>query len=113
MTTLKNYTPPTIVFRFQDGGEVSFHSEGVARVTETQEEVGTIKEVIPLRRTSYGEIVGLPEVEENVLLIVSLVVRQANDLSPNPRKDLISPDTGKSCIRGDNGQIIAVTGFCV
>ena len=53
-----------------------------------------------------GEVIGLPEPEIDTFLIVSGMVFQASD-----RTDLLAPDTGKTAIRNDQGQIIAVTRF--
>jgi hypothetical protein len=103
------YTPHTINVQTSQGDQHAFPSQGIARVTEKQSVVGS-ESGIELRTTIYGEIEGLPEVKEGVFVIVSLLVRQVNTASPNPRKDLVSPDTGASCIR-ENGVIKSVTGF--
>ena len=104
-----NYTPHKI-----NVCEREYPSEGVARVTETQEVV-CLHDGIELRKTLYGAIEGLPDPDPDgkTLFIVSMVVRHINDLSVNRRTDLVSPDTGKSCIRDEKGNIKGVTGFCV
>lgn len=105
----ENYTPHTIIVKIDDQ-EFTFPSCGIARVTEEQairSKVGNIE----LRETKYKEITGLPEPATNKMYIVSIVVAQANLRLTNPRSDLVCPDTGLSCIRGQNGQILAVTGF--
>lgn len=107
-----NYTPHEINLVTSLGLSISFESKGSARVKETQVLVKREKPGIELRRVIYGGIEGLPEEKEDQIVIVSLLVKQANALSSNPRKDLVSPDTGASCIR-ENGQIKAVTGFLV
>ena len=105
-----NYTPHEINIVLPTN-KLSFASMGVARVTESQRVLG-MESGIELRETVYGEIEGLPESKDDCLIIVSLLVKQVNAKSKNPRKDLVIPDTGASCIR-ENGQIKAVTGFVV
>lgn len=107
-----NYTPHPITLRTSLNLQITFESRGSARVKESQKLLRTVKPGIELRQVEYGEIEGLPEFKENQLVIVSFLVKQANALLENPRTDLISPDTGASCIR-ENGQIKFVTGFLV
>lgn len=107
-----NYTPHKINLVTSLGLEITWESKGSARVKENQNLVRTEIPGIELREVVYGEIEGLPEVKEGQLVIVSFLVKQANSQLPNPRQDLVSPDTGASCIR-ENGQIKAVTGFLV
>lgn len=112
-TTFRNYTPHTIRVERPDGEEgLVLPSLGVVRVTEEQSVHSTVG-WIELRKTLYKEITDLPEPEKDVLYIVSIVVAQANLRAAQPRTDLICPDTGPSCLRGENGQIRAITGFVV
>ena len=112
---LANYTPHTVTLYCdpEDAKRPMFScgSVGVARVEESQETIALFNDYIPLRRTTFGEIVGLPEPRRNTVFIVSMVVAQANARATQPRGDLVCPDTGKSCLRDDRGQIIGVTGF--
>ena len=57
-------------------------------------------------RVSYGEIEGLPEPADGTIYIVSAIVAQAA-----MRADVLSPDTGPTAIRDENGQIQAVRRF--
>ena len=94
----KNYTPHTIVLN--DGR--AFESCGVARVANsfTEFDADGVCSVV------YGEVSGLPEPQEGVLLIVSAMV-----LAASKRTDLVAPATGhQDCIR-ENGFIKSVPGF--
>ena len=94
----KNYTPHTIVLN--DGRE--FESMGVARVANsfTEFDADGVCTVV------YGEVSGLPEPQDGVLLIVSAMV-----LAASSRTDLVAPATGHpGCIR-ENGFIKSVPGF--
>lgn len=95
----KNYTPHTIVMN--DGRE--FLSEGIARVSASftqPNELGICEQL-------FGEVQGLPEQQENTLLIVSAMV-----LSASNRKDLVAPASGHpETIRNDKGQIVSVPCF--
>jgi hypothetical protein len=110
----RNFTPHTINVQLANGESREFPSEGVARVTESQVVVDT-HDGVELRGTTYGRIEGLPEEEGDgkTRFIVSMLVRQVNASRYAPRDDLVSPDTGRSCIRDEKGQIKAVTGFCI
>lgn len=107
----RNFTPHPINVQVGDQSR-EFPSEGVARVSESQEVVGE-HDGIELRRTTYGSIEGLPEPDGKTKFIVSMLVHQANERAQFARADLVSPDSGKSCIRDERGNIKAVTGFCV
>jgi len=112
MSIFENYTPHTIVVKFNNDESISYPSFGVARVTEEQVICSKI-ENIEIRKTCYKDIIGLPEQADNKKYIVSMVVAQANLKLLKPRTDLVSPDTGRTCIRDEKGQITAVTGFII
>jgi hypothetical protein len=98
MKKIRNFTPHTIVLN--DGRQ--FESEGVARVSNSFssfDENGVCS-------VQYGDVEGLPEEEEDTLIIVSAMV-----LAASPRKDLVAPATGHpACVR-ENGFIKSVPGF--
>lgn len=98
MTTIKNYTPHTINL---NNGE-SYPSVGLARVSSKF----TDFDADGVCRVEYGEVEGLPEPEDGVLLIVSAMVLAASD-----RSDLVAPATGHpECVRNE-GRIVSVPGF--
>lgn len=56
---------------------------------------------------NFGNVEGLPQQQDGVLLIVSAMV-----LSASTRPDLVAPATGhKDCVRNDKGHIVSVPGF--
>lgn len=100
MSIIKNCTPHAINF-VNDAGEVirSIEPSGILpRVSSTIEVVGEI-DGIPDEATCYSEVIGLPEKQDGVILIVSAMV--ASRL-PN-RDDIRIP--GRQ-VRNDRGQII-------
>lgn len=108
----ENYTPHAVTV-FQEGGQVTFPSVGVCRVSEQQEIVGAHRNC-QLRRTTYGEIVDLPAPRAGVRYIVSMLVAQVNARCTEPRSDLVYPDTGpRSVVRDEQGNIRGVSGFLV
>lgn len=95
---LRNFTPHAILL---NNGE-SFPSEGLARVANTF----TQFDEDGVCRVEYGDVEGLPEPEDGVLLIVSAMVLAASD-----RSDLVAPATGHpDCVRNE-GRIVSVPGF--
>lgn len=92
---LVNLTPHPITLVL--GETTTIESAGVARVATSSVEVGTHMGV-PLIRSTYGEVVGLPAPQEGVLYIVSAMVRSAL----LGRTDLASP---AALVRNEAGQI--------
>lgn len=76
----------------------------VARVETSAAEVGRIGD-IPVLRTDFGAVTGVPAPEEGVVYITSTLVAQAAR-----RPDVVSPDTGPTAVR-ENGQVVAVRRF--
>jgi len=110
----KNYTPHDIKVRVRNGeGIITFPSKGIARLSTKEipaEDffIDEIFEKIPSVRIKYGEVEGLPAPEKDVVYIVSSMVFDNSD-----RTDIVSPDTGKTAIRNEKGQIQSVTRFKV
>ena len=123
MTTIKNFTPHPInvltglweegMDSAQNGEYVEIPSEGVARVdAQRGDHVSNVPmagfQFIEIREAdAMGEVYGLPEEENGVLLVVSIFVAQA---LKGLRSDLLVPATGPKdgCIRNDKGHIKAV-----
>jgi hypothetical protein len=106
MTKIVNMTPHTITIVDSDNQIIrEYPSAGVARVSTTSEITGEI-DGIPVVKTSFGEVVGLPEPDGESIYIVSMPVSQAT----KGRTDIIGPDTGPTAYRID-GKIIGVRQF--
>lgn len=94
-----NYTPHIV--RLNDGAE--FPSQGVARVAASF----TDADENGICFQQFGEVTGLPEKEEGVLIIVSAMVMEASN-----RDDLVAPATGHpETIRNSKGHIVSVPCF--
>ena len=105
MERFVNLTPHKVNIITPEGVEREFESEGVARIDETDFKVLRVHDGIQIRQTQYGEVVGLPEAQDGVLYIVSFMVRERLP----ERRDLVSPDSGKTCLRENNN--MKVRGF--
>jgi hypothetical protein len=70
-----------------------------------------VKEVngVPCVQNQYGEVLGLPEPQEDTLYLVNAIVLERAKFMG--RSDCIAPDTGPTAIRDDKGQVTAVTRF--
>jgi hypothetical protein len=82
----------------------------VARVTTEERVIGAINGV-PLVKTVYGEVQGLPEPEPGTVYIVSLLVLQA---MAGRRSDLVAPNTSPTplgAVRDEQGRILGVRSF--
>lgn len=107
---LINLTPHTVNI-CNEAGEIikSYPSEGQARVSVENLPAGEI-DGVPVVRTVYGEPDALPESQDNVFYIVSMVYAQQR---PH-RRDLIMPNTAPGqVVRDSAGQIIGVKSFSV
>ena len=94
MATIRNYTPHavTVFPEYTDrdwnppAARHTYPSEGVARCAAETRLVGQIGG-IPITQTVMGQIEGLPDFEDGVILIVSRIVADASD-----RCDLVYPN---------------------
>lgn len=102
--TIINCTPHAISI-IVDGKTTTFEPSGIIpRVGTIEKEADSILG-FPCVKQETGEVIGLPE-EDGKFLIVSGMVFTASD-----RTNLLAPDTGKTAIRDEKGQIVAVTRF--
>lgn len=96
---IKNFTPHCINVVDTEGKALaSFPSEGIARVSSATEVVGELNG-LPLTKTKFGEVEGLPEEKEGVFYIVSAMIKST---LPN-RHDLLVPGLQ---VRDDQGRVI-------
>lgn len=107
----KNLTPHVLRIQLQDDSVLELASSGVARVATTATPVAPV-EGVPAATTAYGAVVGLPEFQEGVTLLVSGLVlaalKESGQLAARP--DVWGPDTGPTAVRKD-GQVWAVRGL--
>lgn len=105
---IKNLTPHKIIMVDDNGNVVrEYVSEGIARATQTNVQVGDL-DGIPLMETSFGETIDLPDFEDGVFLVVSIIT--ANAAKANGRRVddlLITTDT----VRGEDGRIVGCKAF--
>lgn len=86
----------------------TFPVSGIVARVSTVETVDRNFGKIQVKKTVYGEIVGLPESQEDTIYIVSSIVLNAlRELGTN-RTDIVSP--AKS-VRGADGQVTGCLGF--
>lgn len=91
--------------------ELAYPSEGLARVKTEEKTIGTV-EGIPIVKTVYTTVEGLPDMQEDTVYLVSTLVLQALKANGVCRPDCLAPNTGLSgAIRDDQGRIIGVKGF--
>ena len=100
---LINLTPHVITIIAGDMHSVIPASGQVARVSVRNIPDGYING-IPIVKSVYGEVEGLPEPEEGKAYVVSMLVGQR---VAGTRSDIFGPDSGPTAIR-ENGVIVAV-----
>ena len=104
-----NLIPHAITWRANTGEELTFPvSDSIARVATKQVEREALPIGIPTVSQKFGEVEGLPEQKEGTYYIVSSIVAAALN---GARNDILIPDTGKTCVRDENGRIVAVRQF--
>lgn len=89
----------------EEEAPVTFNSQGIVRRTQTTEQAGYLGN-IPLSKTSFGEVEGLPEYKEGVYYIVSRMIR---DALPD-RQDLLVPE---GIVRDEIGNIIGCKALAI
>ena len=108
-----NATPHAIKVISNDGEVNTFEPSGsIARV---QTEFATSSKVANFGTFTikYGEIGGLPEINEGDFIIVSALVLEAAKAASHPLlKQMLAPATGHAgCTRNEKGHIQDVPGF--
>ena len=79
-----------------------------ARVSTVEEVVGLSNAgglIVTVSKHTFGQIEGLPEPKPDTIYIVSGMVRDALE----GRLDVLAPDTGKTAVRNQQGQVAYVT----
>ena len=100
---ITNCTPHPVNIEGEDGKTRNFpKSETPARVSVKKEHVGSLLG-ISVSRETFGDVVGLPEENDGVFLIVSRMVAAAL----TDRHDLLVPG---DLIRNEKGQIVGARG---
>ena len=103
MASIVNLTPHAATVIGNDGEVVAtFPSAGIARAAQTDVKVGEING-IPIVETTFGEVVDLPEPQEGVMLIVSIITLNAARAGGRPTDDLLITS---GPVRDDSGRII-------
>lgn len=98
--TIVNLTPHAVTFYAQDGKTIinTIPSSGIARAVQTRKPINNING-IPVSKTGYGAVEGLPDKQDNTIFIVSVLTAQA----AKGRDDLYIVD---DLIRDDAGCIL-------
>lgn len=136
MTVIRNFTPhPVVLFAEDESGDtrgsvgfgpqartanfrtvVRLESEGNARATQADETVGSIEvegDTVNVVFTTFGNPVDLPDAEEGVKLVVSLITAKAADGVGRGTEDLlITSNPVRNAEDGpDKGKIMGCTQF--
>ena len=104
MTEIRNYTPHDLTLR-HDGREVTYPRSGAPapRVSETTQPAGRL-EGWPVQQVGLGDPIDLPEPEDGVVFVVSMITCQA---APG-RRDLYYP---YPLVRDSSGRIVGAAGL--
>jgi hypothetical protein len=104
--TLVNLTPHAVNLILANGEAMTLAPSGVlARCATTTVAAGEVGGV-PLSRTTFGDVVGLPEPTEGTMFVVSALVRSA---VPH-RTDVASPG---DLVRDAGGNVVGCKGLVV
>ena len=107
MTEIINLTPHAVNIINEEGEiALAIPSTGMARCAVQSETVGDV-DGIPVNKTSYGEVNGLPDPSEGTMYVVSMLVAQA---LKGERDDLVYPG---ELVRDEGGNIVGCRNFAV
>lgn len=104
MTNFVNLTPHTINIVTSEGTLAFAPSGTVARVQAENQFVGYCENQVALYRTKFGEVINLPDPDDNIIFLVSALVRTA----ASERPDIASPG---DLVRDDAGNVIGCKGL--
>ena len=107
MAIIKNLTPHTVTVFQEDGTTRIFPSLGNARASQTTVPDGTL-DGIDLVKMEFGETTDLPEPEEGVYLIVSIITANAAQAQGRRTDDLL---VTANPVRDANMRIIGCKSF--
>lgn len=103
-----NLTPHALNFLDAENRVVlTVPSSGVARAAQRRESIGTIDTdgaTLPVTRSAFGAVEGLPAEQDDVIYVVSALTAQAVP----EREDVFIVDDS---VRDENGRIIGVRGL--
>lgn len=108
-----NLTPHKVTLCGEDGETIAvFEPAGTpARCATTTRTVDSITlptgDSVPVKRTVFGEVVGLPESDPDTILIVSAIVASA---VKGTRDDCVVPN---DAVRDGDGRIVGCRSFAV
>lgn len=102
-----NLTPHELTFIGDDGAVIARipPSGSVARVASTSKKVGEI-DGIPVFSTEFGDVVGLPDPEEDTVYVASTLVAQV--ATKAGRTDVFSP---AELVRDSGGNVVGCKGL--
>ncbi|WP_405316974.1 hypothetical protein [Faecalibacillus faecis] len=101
-----NLTPHDVTVILDGNVTKTIKSSGtIARCSQTSKELGPLGD-IPLVATIFGDVVGLPDPQDDVWYIVSRIVMNALPL----RRDLLVPN---DLVRDNDGNIIGCRSFSI
>lgn len=107
-----NLTPHPVTIFDGDRVIVTQPPDGtMARCTETRAELGTLViygNKVPLREVAFGDVEGLPEPADGVVVVVSRAAAEAAAARYPERDDIVYPD---GQVRDEQGRIIGCTGL--
>lgn len=104
-----NLTPHVVNVELTDGSKLAFEPtkpEARMSVSSAPTSFENYESEVPLVAPVFGEVTNLPEPVEGVAYIVATMLAQRV-----MRPDVVSPDTGKTAIRNEAGQVVAVRAF--
>lgn len=114
MTVIRNLTPHAVNIVAEDGNVLAtFESEGIARAQQSDVPTGTIQVngvELTLVSTEFGAPVDLPDPQEGVMLVVSIITANAAKAAGRPTGDLLITSNP---VRDDSGRIIGARQFAV
>ena len=100
-----NLTPHAITIQ-NNNAEITIQPSGtIARVAVNAVKISEVLGV-PVMANEYGKVEGLPENKDTPIIVSSMVLGQ---LGAEWRNIAFAPDTGKTALRNEQGQVIAVT----
>jgi hypothetical protein len=106
---LINLTPhPVNIFNKENQLVETLKSQGSLRLNEISTPTKELNSIPVDERYLFCDEENLPIVKSNTIYVVSLPFLMGFN---GKRSDFVAPDTGSSCVRDDNGNILGIKKF--
>ena len=99
MKNVINLTPHPVIILLDNGEINNYESQGSLRLSTSTIKTDVLNDGTPISITKFGDLVDIPQINEDTMYIVSSIICNAN----RDRADFFMPD---QIVRNETGKIL-------